>query len=68
MTNHNSSPEFYSIAEAIDAYANETFGLGWEDLATDPESRRMVNYNDVKDPREDVVRVPDFRLVPGAYA
>ena len=38
----------------------------WRDLSLDPEDRRFVDYTDVRDPDEDVVAVPDWRVIPGA--
>lgn len=68
MTNHNSSPAFAALHEQIDAYAREVLGTDYATLEIDPEHRRMVDYNDVRDPQENVVAVPDFHIVPGAFS
>jgi len=64
----NSSPAFQALHEQIDAYARETLGTDYATLEIDPEDRRMVDYNDVQDPQESVVRVPDWTWVPGAFS
>ena len=40
----------------------------WRESETDPEARTTVDYNDVSDPQENVVAVPDFYVVPGAFS
>lgn len=40
----------------------------WRESSLDPEDRPTVDYNDVRDPQESVVRVPDWVWVPGAFA
>jgi hypothetical protein len=39
----------------------------WQNRQAERASERFVGYNDVRDPDEAVVRVPDFTFVPGAY-